>query len=576
VPLPSDPTGLTGVTYLWLGLSLLFAALCGIGGLRQAFAEPYLVQDDARTFLFWMERFFDPGLFPNDLMADYFSAVSPPGYTAVHWVAAVVFGLDPFVLNKLLPIVLGLLMTVYAFCCCMELFPVPVAAFAAATILNESVWLSDALPSGTPRAFIYPFFLMLVFAILRRRAIGTLVALALLGLFYPQLLTVSLGTLLLCLARWRDGRPRPTPDRRAYLVFGAAVLIALLLVGWATAQTARFGPVVTAAEAQQMAEFGQYGRTSYYLPDPWRFWVTGERPGMFPYGMKPPLIWLGLCLPVVAAFRARLPTGAYLSARSWLLAAVALASVGMFAVAHLFLFMFHLPSRYTQHSFRIVMALAAGIVIAMTVDTVLAALDGRSDLPVLARRLPQAGLGAIVLGALILYPVVFWLEGRQFPFPQYEAGRELGLYQFLDRQPKDALVASVSVQVDMLPTFARRSILTGFEYGIPYHLGYYSQIRQRSRDLIDAQYTLDRAVLREFVERYRVQFFLIHRMAYTPGYVAASRWIQEIQPEGDTALDIVYSSERPVLARVAGRCEVFSSPRYVLVDARCAVAAASS
>src|SRR5437588_3720214 len=60
--LPSDPTGLTGVTYLWLGLSLLFAAFCGIGGLRHAFAQPYVVQDDARTFVFWMERFRDPGL----------------------------------------------------------------------------------------------------------------------------------------------------------------------------------------------------------------------------------------------------------------------------------------------------------------------------------------------------------------------------------------------------------------------------------------------------------------------------------------------------------------------------------
>ena len=62
-------------------------------------------------------------------------------------------------------------------------------------------------------------------------------------------------------------------------------------------------------------------------------------------------------------------------------------------------------------------------------------------------------------------------------------------------------------------------------------------------------------------------------MAYGPGYVAASRWIREIQPEGDMALDIAYGSERPVLARVADRCQVFSSPGYVLVDAACVVAA---
>ena len=56
---------------------------------------------------------------------------------------------------------------------------------------------------------------------------------------------------------------------------------------------------------------------------------------------------------------------------------------------------------------------------------------------------------------------MFWIRGRQFPFTQYVAGREFGLYEYLERQPKDVLVASVGVQVDMLPTFAYDSLSSG-------------------------------------------------------------------------------------------------------------------
>ena len=55
-----------------------------------AFLNPNTVQDDSRTFLFWMARFTDPALFQNDLIANYFEAVSPPGYTAMNWISAVV------------------------------------------------------------------------------------------------------------------------------------------------------------------------------------------------------------------------------------------------------------------------------------------------------------------------------------------------------------------------------------------------------------------------------------------------------------------------------------------------------
>ena len=86
----------------WFTLSLIFAAGYAILALRQAFASEYVVQDDARQHIFWMLRFIDPNLFPDNLIADYFQSVAPAGYSNLYRVFAIL-GINPLLLNKLLP-----------------------------------------------------------------------------------------------------------------------------------------------------------------------------------------------------------------------------------------------------------------------------------------------------------------------------------------------------------------------------------------------------------------------------------------------------------------------------------------
>lgn len=65
----------------WLSLSFAFAIIYGLIALQKAFSNEYVIQDDARQHVFWMRRFIDPDLFPNDLIADYFQSVAPWGYS---------------------------------------------------------------------------------------------------------------------------------------------------------------------------------------------------------------------------------------------------------------------------------------------------------------------------------------------------------------------------------------------------------------------------------------------------------------------------------------------------------------
>ena len=112
---------------LWnfcLILSLGFAIVCSLLALKEGFSSQWIVQDDARQHVFWMLRYLDPKLYPDDLIADYFQSVAPVGYTSLYKIAAAV-GISPLIFNKLLPPVIGLLSAWYGFLFCKQIFPLP-------------------------------------------------------------------------------------------------------------------------------------------------------------------------------------------------------------------------------------------------------------------------------------------------------------------------------------------------------------------------------------------------------------------------------------------------------------------
>jgi hypothetical protein len=179
------------------------------------------------------------------------------------------------------------------------------------------------------------------------------------------------------------------------------------------------------------------------------------------------------------------------------------------------------------------------------------------------------GIVVPVLGIVVLSPVFILAPYRAYQSSQYRTGRDPGLYRYLERVPKDAVIASLSKQSDLFPSFAKRSVLTGYEYGIPYHLGYYGQIRQRTHDLVRAQYSADPATVRQVIERYGVTLWLLNKLAFTTDYIANNSWIRQTQPEGAVARAKLNEPTPPVLQRLSGRCLAYRGLQVILVDAGC-------
>lgn len=548
-------------TRFWLLLSLTLATIYGILSLKQAFAAPNLVHDDARQHIFWMLRFVDRDLFPDDLIADYFQSVAPRGYTFVYQLGAIA-GIDPFTFAKIIPPILGLFCAYYSFGLCVEILPIPAAGLIGSLVANQAIWMKDDLASGTPRAFIYPIFWAFLYYLVRGSLLGVGITVAATGLFYPQYLFVALGVLILRLVNFKQGKLTRSPNRRNYHLLGIGLIVgAMVLLPYAIA-TSEFGPTISKAEALRSPEFFLNGRSLFFHDNFIDIWFTGRRSGMFPKSLFTPATQCaGLLLPFLLLLPAQFPAIAKLKSGIWVLLQLLISSVFMFFIAHAFLFKLHLPSRYTGLSFRIIIAVSTAIALTAILDSLSGIL--RSD-----RFQWKKWLSAIALSLILILLLFYPAFVPDFPSIKYRQGRMIEIYEFFQNQPKDIVIASLSGEANQLPTFARRSVLMAREYAIPYQIGYADQIRRRTLDLIRAHYSQNPRELRDFIEKYEVDFFLIDPYSFTPEFIENNDWMF-IFPEGEKAHQLLRQNPDISLAREVTRCTVFKSQSWIILDANC-------
>jgi hypothetical protein len=545
----------------WFMASLLVALVYGWAAFQETQLSPYMVHDDGRQHLFWMRRFLNPALFPNDLIADYFQSISPWGFQGFYRVFALL-GIDPLTLANGVPLALGLGCTIYGFWVCLQILPMPFAGFLTALLLNQMLWSHDDLASATPRSFMPLLFLAFLYYLLQRRLWPCLTTIVLEGLFYPQYVLVFAGILVLRPWRWRRGL-RLTNDRSELRFCLAGILTAALVLLPYLLWPSPYGPVITAAEARLLPDFADAGNSRFFLTDPWLFWLSGSRSGLFPT-LKPPLIALGLLLPLLLKLPRRFAMARYLTPNLILLGQIALVAFGLFLLAHALLFRLHLPSRYTAYTLRLVLVLATALCLMLLVE---AGLRWLQELPVqFPRRVLVWGALLCCATVLLLYP----LYAEQFPATGYLKGRAPALYDYLAQQPVDTLVASLLPEASNIPSFAQRSVLVAPEYAVPYHQGYANQFRQRAEDLIQAQYSLDRATVGQFIQRYGVSFWLINQDSFGEDVVQQfkGQWFRQY-PAAVAAAAASVQRGQPWIQRRSDACTVLRGRGWRLLKADC-------
>ncbi|MGD1943265.1 MAG: hypothetical protein ACFB0G_18375 [Leptolyngbyaceae cyanobacterium] len=552
---------------VWLGMSLAIALLYRLPVLHNAFSAPYVAQDDARQHVFWMQRFLNPDLFPQDLFADYFQSVAPWGYATLYHLAARV-GIDPWVFNKILPVAIALVATGLVFLIVMELVQMPLAAFVSAVFFNQMLPLRDDVVAATPVAFFHPFFLAFLWCLLRRWWWPCALSIFLLGWFYPQgvlVMAAILGLRGLTLVRWQKGRFTLTGTKADYWVIGSGLLAAFLALLPYALQDSAYGPVLTVDQAREMFALSPSGWSKFFDEDFADFWLFGKRTGLLPLEWSTPdlkvqpQVWLTLALPFLLVFPGRSTLAKRNAGRIALLLQVAIASTLCFLVAHLLLFQLHLPNRYTEHSFRAIAALGAGVAIALISD--------RFRRPQLLTTRQSIGLTVLMVWALA--PLIVGLAAGESR-GNYIHGQFPELYQYLQGQPEDTVTAGLDAEINNLPSFTNRPIFVGGQgFALPYHLGYYDEVSRRSVELITAQYSDDPAVIQAFLNQNGIDFWLVSEAMFTPEWIQTNAWLLQYSRRTDAPQLAIANPEATVLAGLIDRCAVVTVDTLSLLETRC-------
>ena len=358
---------------IWFALSFIAPLYFGLISFFHASASRYIVQDDARLHIVWLQRLTDPALFTNDPIADYFGIVQPVGFKLLYGFAAAI-GIEAVNLAKILPSLLALVATAYLFWVAIALLPVPASGLLTTLLLNQNIWIRDDLISAAPRAFVYPIFSAFLYYLLKDAKVGWLLSLLVMGLFYPQMMLVSTGLLTLRLVKWQGYKPHLSRQFQDYAFWSTALaLTGVVLLTFSHQVEAQVGELTGLQEMKSLLEFYPNGRGEYFGVPFLSFWFDGSSGLRFP--LFPPIIWLGTLLPLAiwqAAANAQTKRFTFslapqITPRVRLIAQLLVSAIALFLLAHLIFPTLYLPSRYTFYSSRFVFILASGLMLTLVV-----------------------------------------------------------------------------------------------------------------------------------------------------------------------------------------------------------------
>ncbi len=486
----------------WIFISLLFLVIATIvGKLAPMWLRDDLYGGDASQHAWWLYRFADPQLFPNDLAAKFMSMpiYSPPGYQAIFRITAGL--IDPQHLSETLAILLALL-SAYL---CYRIGKLIGGWVGAVTALLAFALLPiiELHEGGFPRSFGLPIVLGAMLAIrLRKWWLFGLVCLASSIVYPPVFLNIAPVGLIIFIIGLVKSYFHPERDMLTLpktiwpTVLGIFLgLVAMLNIArvYLKPLPPEVGSFYTYKEAKQMPEWSKEGRNAFFR-GPTAFYYHGPTSGI---GLPRDYLFLALtCLALTLARNHRI-----IIAEVW---ALLLFSVLMWGLAHLLLFKLYLPSRYTTYSlptFAIFWAAGLGGQIFH---------DFRR---VIARRyyIPASmiiGIVCIPMGVIAINSgFTQYLSGSQWKAP---AGFEEAISK-IKEMPKDVLIAAHPVDANAIPMRSRHSVLVNGESSIAYHRVYYAEMQKRLYSSFAMFYATDWRVVDALADQYGVSVFLVNQ-----------------------------------------------------------------
>ena len=468
-----------------------------------AWSSPYVINDDVRQQIFWMQQWLDPQLFRGDLLTDYARHYVPWGVQGLYWLATWVT--NPISFSKFLPGLLFIFLAV-----CLYRLGLGIGGRGLAWTMVAVSWFMpfflDNLAGGLARAFAAPLLAFFWLCWQEERPWGMGAALLLQSFFIPYIfITSALAVALAWLAgRWGSLRTPPFPAQRAhfFLLAAGAALVALMNYSF---DASGFGPLVSYAEMVNRPEFYAGGRYAI-LPVPSIFWeLINPWEWIAPFRDLGLLAGIATCVVLAGATLWGLTRVALraLAPRLQPLGYLLLAGLAVYCLARIFLLKLFIPDRYLIY----ILNLAYCLILALGLNALLKVEQWPRTLAVLVLA------AAVALGVWRL-----WNVGLK-DFAVYRP-----VYAALAATPKDAIIAGHPNLMDNVPTFARRRVLVTYKLAHPWSKGLWQKIEPRLEDLFAAYYAADPQEVIAFCRKYQVSFLVVDDRHFTREFLAGGRF----------------------------------------------------
>ena len=477
------------ISWIWAAFGSLLLFLWAH---HSGFFNPYIINDDTRQQLFWMQRWLEPELYPPDLLNEYARLYVPWGVQGLYYLAS--FLIAPLIFSKILT---GIL---YVFTGTLVYLTGKRVNGSSLGLTTVSVYwfmpfFLHAMSGGLARAFAGPLLMLFLFGWIcaSRRIVAA--ALLLQAVFIPYIFILCGGASALGWLAWRI----KVTDRPPFLSrtgdFAIAATACALLLAWKWQMGDGFGPLPSLADMVGKPEFSSDGRF-HIVPVPSILHELFVRPWEFIAPFRDQNDIAGI-IGVILIVPAAIYGGMRFNWRQWKrhivpIACLALSSVALYVTARILLFKLFLPSRYLEYSVNVGYCLLLG-----------SCLHGL----IFNRSTVSRTTASICLTLVFLLGCY-----RNTDIGLYDYSANKTLYTAIqEHTPVNAVIAGHPYLMDNVLIFGKRNVFASYELAHPWNLGYWKRLQPRLDALFTAYYAGDLSTVVAFCRDNAIDYIVVDK-----------------------------------------------------------------
>lgn len=493
-----------------------------------ALTNPFVINDDVRQQIYWMQQWQDPSLYQDNVLNAYARQYVPWGIKIIYRAAA--FAIDPLLFSKILTGAIFACLGTLVFMTGRALLSRSLG-WACLAVFWTMPYFLFTISGGLARSFAFPLVLLFLLGWFHRKPWIATVSLVLQSFLIPYVFCLCLAATSVSWLLHKIGRAGSCViPLSVWHAAATAAGIAAVTIMKHSFDAAGFGPMVTRADIASNPIFSANGRyeigtTPAFLQDlivtPWEyigaFHELGTAGGIVSVAV---IIIAGIFCIRFADFRAMRP----FAAPVFIFAGT---SVALYLAAYVVILKLFLPDRYILYTVNLAYCILMGI----------------------AFHAAWVRYGSSRCAAITLVSVAFALGIlRLHNVGVYDFSGDKDLCEAVSRTPKTALIAAHPRTADNILTFGKRNVPASFELAHPWAKGYWRLVEPRISAFFTAYYASNAQPVLDFCRRYRVDFIAVDDRHFAREFIAGrpfmapfDRQIREIA-EGTTRFYLASSN----------------------------------